>query len=82
MVNRGFEPWSGQTKDCKIGMCCFSDKHAALRIKSSDWLARKQNIVSKLWNDKPIAQDNFLTKIMLATLELHTNYGFRDLILK
>ena len=23
-VDRGFEPWSGQTKDYKIGICCFS----------------------------------------------------------
>ena len=30
-VDRGFEPRSGQTKDYTIGMCCFSDKHAALR---------------------------------------------------
>jgi hypothetical protein len=30
-VDRGFEPWSGQTKDLKIGICCFSIKHAALR---------------------------------------------------
>jgi hypothetical protein len=28
-VDRGFEPWSGQTKDYKIGICCFSAKHAA-----------------------------------------------------
>jgi hypothetical protein len=27
-VDRGFEPWSGQTKDYKIGICCFSAKHA------------------------------------------------------
>jgi hypothetical protein len=33
-VDRGFEPWSGQTKDSKIGICCFSTKHAALRRKS------------------------------------------------
>jgi hypothetical protein len=26
-------------------MCCLSDKHAALRIKSKDWLARNQNNV-------------------------------------
>ena len=39
-VDRGFEPRSGQTKDNKIGMCCFSAKHAALRRKSKDWLAR------------------------------------------
>jgi hypothetical protein len=45
-VDRWFEPWSGQTKDYKIGMCCFSDKHAALRRKSKDWLTRNQNNVS------------------------------------
>jgi hypothetical protein len=26
-----------QTKDYKIGICCFSAKHAALRSKSKDW---------------------------------------------
>jgi hypothetical protein len=50
VVNRGFEPRSGQTKDCKIGICCFSAKHAALGSKSKDWLARNQNNVSK-WSD-------------------------------
>ena len=39
-VDRGFEPRSGQTKDYEIGICCFSAKHAALRRKSKDWLAR------------------------------------------
>jgi hypothetical protein len=32
-VDRGFEPRSGQTKDYKIGICCFSAKHAALHAK-------------------------------------------------
>ena len=45
-VDRGFEPRSGQAKDYKIGSCCFSTKHAALRRKSKDWLARNQNNVS------------------------------------
>ncbi len=49
-VDRGFEPQSGQTKDYKIGICCFSAKHAALRRKSNDWLARNQNNVSE-WSD-------------------------------
>ena len=49
-VNRGFEPHSGQTKDYKIGICCFSAKHTALREKSKDWLARNQNNVSE-WSD-------------------------------
>jgi hypothetical protein len=35
-----------QTKDFKIGICCFSAKHAVLRRKSKDWLARNQNNVS------------------------------------
>ena len=50
VVDRGFEPWSGQTKDYKIGICCFSAKHAALRRKSKDWLTQNQNNVSE-WND-------------------------------
>jgi hypothetical protein len=50
VVDRGFEPRSGQTKDNKIGICCFSTKHAALRSKSKDWLARNQNNVFE-WSD-------------------------------
>ena len=46
-VDRGFEPCSGQTKDYKFGICCFSTKHTALRKKSKDWLARNQNNVSE-----------------------------------
>ena len=34
--------------DYKIGICCFSAKHAALRCKSKDWLARNQNNVSSV----------------------------------
>ena len=49
-VGRGFEPWSGQAKDYKIGICCFFAEHAALRSKSKDWLTRNQNSVSE-WND-------------------------------
>jgi hypothetical protein len=52
-VDRGFEPWSGQTKDDKIGICCFSAKHAALRRKSKDWSARNQNNVYE-WRDMSI----------------------------
>jgi hypothetical protein len=46
-VDREFEPRSGQTKDYKISICCFSAKHAALRRKSKDWSARNQNNVSE-----------------------------------
>ena len=52
-VNRGFEPRSSQTKDYEIGICCFSAKHAALKKKSKDWLARNQNNVSE-WGDMSI----------------------------
>jgi hypothetical protein len=33
-VDRGF------IMDYEIGICCFSAKHAALRKKGKDWLAR------------------------------------------
>jgi hypothetical protein len=45
-ADRGFEPRSGQTKDYKIGISCFSAKHAAWWRKSKDWLARNRNNVS------------------------------------
>jgi hypothetical protein len=48
-VGRVFEPRSGQTKDYTIGICYFSAKHAALRRKSKDWLARSQNVSE--WSD-------------------------------
>ena len=49
-VDRGFEPWSGQTKDYAIGICYFSAMHAALKRKSKDWFAQNQNNVSE-WSD-------------------------------
>ena len=45
-VDHLFKSRSGQTKDYKISMCCFSTKHAALRTKSKDWLAQNQDNVS------------------------------------
>jgi hypothetical protein len=47
VVDRGFEPRSGQSKEYKIGICYFSAKLGALRRKSSDWLARNQGNVSE-----------------------------------
>ena len=32
-VDHEFKPKSGQTIDYKIGICCLSAKHAAVRIK-------------------------------------------------
>ena len=50
VVGRGFEPRSGQAKVYKIGICCFSAKHATLRRKSKNLFARNQNNVSE-WNN-------------------------------
>jgi hypothetical protein len=53
VVDRVFEPRSCQTKDYKIGICCFSAKYVALRRKSEDWLAPNLNNVSE-WSDMSI----------------------------
>jgi hypothetical protein len=38
-IGRGFETGSGQAKDHRMGICCFSAKHAALRSKNKPgWL--------------------------------------------
>jgi hypothetical protein len=50
VVDRRIELRSGQPKDYEIGMRCFSAKHAALRRKSKNWLARDQNKVFE-WTD-------------------------------
>ena len=43
VVHLEFEPWLGhdQSKEYKIGICCFSAKQAALRW-SKDWLAQNR----------------------------------------
>ena len=49
VVDSGFEPGRVKPKTIyNIGICCFSAKHAALRRKSKDWLARNQNNVSRV----------------------------------
>jgi hypothetical protein len=57
-VDRGFEHRSDQTKDFKIDICCLSAKHAALRRKGKDWLARNQNNVSE-WSDMSTSEPLF-----------------------
>ena len=47
VVDRGFEPRSDQTKDYKIGICCLSAKHAALKRNAKDWLAQNQDNMSE-----------------------------------
>jgi hypothetical protein len=50
--DHGFEPLSGQTKNYKIGICCFSAEHAALRRKNKEWLARNEDVFE--WSDMSI----------------------------
>ena len=38
--------WPGITNDIKLGICCFSAKHATFSSKSKEWLAQSQNGVS------------------------------------
>ena len=70
-VDRGLDARSGQTKDYKIGIYCFSAKHAELRRKSKDWLARNQDNVSG-WGDMSIRGLLFqwasTTQILLSVL--------------
>jgi hypothetical protein len=53
VLDHGFQLRSGESKDYKTGICCFSAKHGALRRKSKDWLARNQANVSE-WGDMSI----------------------------
>jgi hypothetical protein len=52
-IESGFEARSGQSKDYKIGICSISAKHALLRRKNRDWLARNEDNVSE-WGDMSI----------------------------
>ena len=45
VVDHGFKTRSVQTKDYKIGIYCFSAKHAAVKSNNKDWLARNQDNV-------------------------------------
>ena len=63
----GGESQSGQTKDCKICICCFSAKYTALRSKSKDWLTRKQdNMFERVWHV-------YLQSVVLSELALKKN---------
>jgi hypothetical protein len=70
VVDRVFEPRSGQTKDYIISICCFTAMYAALRRKSKDWLVRNQDNVSE-WGDMSIGllfQSDSTIKIQLSVL--------------
>jgi hypothetical protein len=53
VIDPVFEPRSGQSKDYKIGICCFSVSLAASRRRSKDWLAQNQDNVFE-WGDMSI----------------------------
>jgi hypothetical protein len=63
-VDCGFEPRSGQTKDYEFGICYFSAKHAALRRKSKNWLARNRDNVSE-WSDMCLSSDCCFNELAL-----------------
>jgi hypothetical protein len=43
VIDCGYELWSCQTKEYKIGICCFSAKNAALRRKSKAGLVGSES---------------------------------------
>ena len=42
-IDRGFDPRSGQIKDFKIDMCCFSAKHTALKKEKEQRLGGSES---------------------------------------
>jgi hypothetical protein len=53
-----FESRSGQTKDYKIGICCFSAKHGSLRRKSKDWFENNQRWSLRIYVSRKIVRNN------------------------
>jgi hypothetical protein len=70
-VDRGFKPRSGQTKHYKIGICCFSNKHAALRRKGKDWL---------VWNWNNVSEWSGLEPTIYRTPDEHNNHYATDAV--
>jgi len=61
---------SGQTKDYKINICFISVKHATLRRKSKDWLARNQ--IRIMSNRKQVSKHNKNERVGLV----HSGYHY------
>ena len=71
VVDRGFDPQSGQTQDYNTGMCCFSAKHTSLSRKNKYWLARNQHNVfacSDMFTHELLFQWASAIKIQLSVL--------------
>jgi hypothetical protein len=64
VVDHGFESRLVQIKDCKIGVYCFSAKHAAFMSKSKDWLAWNQDNVSE-WSDMSVVSVSYKNTIKI-----------------
>ena len=60
------------TKDYKLGICCFSAKHLALKRKNKDWLVHNQDNVSS-WSDiyspRLLLQWTITLKIQLVVIQ-------------
>ena len=55
VVDRVFKPRSGQPKDSKIRISCFSAKHPELRRKSKNWSDWNQDNVFE-WGNMSICE--------------------------
>ena len=71
-VDFGFEHGQVQTKDFKIGICCFCAKHATIRSRNTNLLARNRHNVS-LWSDISIR--------WLVSRSKHCNNSTRRVVL-
>jgi hypothetical protein len=76
-IDHGFEPWSGKTKDYKIGICFYTAKHTALRSKSKDWLARIQNQFFPLVLVAILKMAEILVDLSLCQILCLYHYPFR-----
>ena len=66
-VDDSFEHRSGQTKDYRTIICCFSAKHTALRRKGKYWLAWNQDNVSE-WSN--ISTSGLLFQLTTLKIQL------------
>ena len=66
LSDRGLETWSSQTKDYKIGICCFSATHTSLRSKKKDWLARNQDKMLELSDISTCGHHHYLIKMQVV----------------
>ena len=77
-----FEPRSGQAKDYKIGICCFSAKLTAVRRKSKDQSSRNQDKVSE-WGDMFIHEllfkdmTDIIVKIICHAFSARVHFRFK-----